>query len=562
MKTRPILSIFLLSLTASFMFFIFEPISLFANNPDDFWFSVPNVLPILLAVFVGCTVATFLVLLVFDLFCKKVIKKPKIFDYTLAILTAIFIITYVQGNFLSASLPGLTGQTFIWQDYPVESVLSIALWAIVFALLFVVIKKFSIQKVVSSVPIAIGIILIMLSVGLISTVVSRPDALAMKDEEPRNATLKNYNSASNQQNFYILLVDMVDSQSFDNALKDNPNYQTAFQDFTYYPDTTSYYAFTKNSVPQILTGVLNYNEKPYDEYLSEAYGGGSTLFSNAAENGYKLNLYDSNIHLPSEVTEQFDNYVATSRINPIKLIKRIIRFDLFKYLPYPLKSLTKIELCRFDAYLIADSEDGSELFDWDDLKNYNLYKNQDIEISDDKMFSFIHLEGSHEPFNYDENVQKIESNNGTYTQKNGAVFTIIEAFLNRLKQNGVYNNSVIMVMSDHGYGSDEEYMTYDVDVRKRVNPILCIKGIQETHPEMIRSDKPVSFSDLDAAYGQLLQGQPSTELFADVNYPRTRKFILYDNWLASDMMEEYETDGTAWDIMKMRPTGAVYKLDE
>ena len=562
MKSRPVLSAFLLSLAVGFMLFVFEPISLFANNPNDFWFSFPTVLPILLGTFIVCAVIIFLVLFVFELFCKKVLKKQKIFDYTLVILVAIFLITYIQGNFLSASLPGLTGKEFVWQDYPVESVISIALWAIVFVLLVIAIKKFSIEKVFSYVPIAVGIVLVMLTVGLISTMASRPDALALKSEESRAATYKNYNLASNQQNFFIFLVDMVDSRSFSETLKNNPDYQTTFQDFTYYPDTISYYAFTENSVPQILTDTPNYNETSYDEYLKKAYGGGY-LFDKTIKNGYILNLYDSKIPVSGEVTEKFDNYITTSRVIPLQLIKQILRFDLYKYLPYPLKPLVKIEDSNFDAYKIAKADDDSELFNWSDLKNYNIYKDQKLEMTDDKIFSFIHLEGAHMAFDLDENMQKIDANSGTYQQKQGATFTTIKAFLDRLKQEGAYDNSVVIILSDHGYGANKiEGATNDVNVEMRVNPILYIKGIQETHPEMVRSDKPVSFDDLDAAYSQLLQGQPSTELFADISYPRTRKFILYDNWLASDEMKEYETEGTAWDLSKMKATGVGYRLGE
>ena len=558
MKTRPLLSAFLLSLATSFMFFVFEPVSLFVNNPDDFWFSIPTVLPILLGVFAGCVMIVFLILFAFELFCKKFLKKQKVFDYTLVILVAIFLITYIQGNFLSASLPGLSGKAFAWQDYPAETAFSIALWIIAFVLLVVIIKKLSVKKVVSYIPIMIGAVLVMLTVGLISTVVSRPDALVMRDEEFKVATYKNYNLTSRQQNFYILLVDAVSSQSFDEILQDNPDYQTAFQDFTYYPDTTSYYAFTQNSVPQLLTGIPNHNETSYDEYLKKAYGGGY-LFDEASKDGYRLNLYESKISPPSEVTDKFENYVIASHVVPMRLIKQIIRFDLYKYLPYPLKSFAKIENCNFDASEIAKIDDGTELFNWSDLKNYNVYKNQELEISDDKIFSFIHLEGAHQAFDLDENMQQISPNEGTYQQKEGASFTTIKAFLDRLKHAGVYDNSVVIVLSDHGSGTTDVENASSDAYNERINPILYIKGIQETHPEMIRSDKPISFTDLGSAYNQLLQGRPSTELFADISYPRTRKSLLYDDWLSSEEMNEYETEGTAWDLSQMRPTGVVYR---
>lgn len=562
MRLKPILSSFLLSLAVGFMFFIFEPISLFVNNPDDFWFSVSQALPILIGAFAGCAAIIFMVLFGFYLFCNKIIKKPKVFEYALVIFVAIFLITYIQGNFLSTTLPGLTGNAFSWQDYPIESVISIILWVVVFVAATIAVRKFSIEKVVSYAPAVIGIVLAMLSVGLVSTLISNPDVLVAGNETPRLATYNNYNITSDQQNFYILLVDTVDSKSFDDLLRDNPDYQTAFTDFTYYPDTLSYYAFTRNSVPQIISGIPYHNELSYADYLTKAYDE-SAFLSEASGGGYRLNLYENKINIPFKATGKFDNYVEMSDLIPIKLIKRIVRFDLYKYLPYPLKSLANIELCRFDPYLITELSDNSnELYDWSNRINYDIYNDEDLETTSDKMFSFIHLEGSHDPFDVDENMQEIENKDGTYSQKNTAVFKMIKAFIDRLKRSGVYDNSVIIVMSDHGRGTFEEYMTEDVDVRMRVNPILYIKGVGETHPELIRSDKPISYFDLAPAYSQLLQGQPSTELFAEVSYPRTRKILLYNNWRATDELYEYETDGAATDANSMKSTGIVYKIEE
>ena len=40
-----------LSVVFSFMFYIFEPITMYATNPDDFWFDIYEVLPTLLQTF-------------------------------------------------------------------------------------------------------------------------------------------------------------------------------------------------------------------------------------------------------------------------------------------------------------------------------------------------------------------------------------------------------------------------------------------------------------------------------------------------------------------------------
>ena len=57
----------------------------------------------------------------------------------------------------------------------------------------------------------------------------------------------------------------------------------------------------------------------------------------------------------------------------------------------------------------------------------------------------MHLEGAHVPFDIDENFNPVYD--GTYEQKILATIKLIEAFINRLKENDVYDNSVIVILA-------------------------------------------------------------------------------------------------------------------
>ena len=111
-------------------------------------------------------------------------------------------------------------------------------------------------------------------------------------------------------------------------------------------------------------------------------------------------------------------------------------------------------------------------------------------------------------------------------------------------------------MADHG----NAMYNSDIDILKRFNPILLIKGFGERH-EMIESDKPVSYLDLDGAYRDLLNGAKSTELFDNIEYGRMRTFIWY-SYTKEDRMIEYETNGTMKEINKFKKTGNYFNLHE
>ena len=164
----------------------------------------------------------------------------------------------------------------------------------------------------------------------------------------------------------------------------------------------------------------------------------------------------------------------------------------------------------------------------------------------DNYFQFLHIEGGHYPWNMNKDFETIEE--GTYEEKVESALTVIEKFLNRIKESGQYDNSVIIILADHGNNG--------YDSAGRQNPVLYIKGINETHDEMQISDKKVSYVDLnDSIYYDLLDGKMSTDLLPNIEENRTRRFIWYKDY---DDMYEQTLDGHAWESDKLVNTGNRY----
>ena len=176
-------------------------------------------------------------------------------------------------------------------------------------------------------------------------------------------------------------------------------------------------------------------------------------------------------------------------------------------------------------------------------------KNEQIEKVDNKYFHFIHLEGAHVPFGTCKDFTS--SNKCGYSDKLQASIVLIKSYLDRLKKYDVYDNAAIMVMSDHGYVIGNKNGAYG-----RTNPILFIKGVDEHH-DMLRSTKPVSYTDLDNAYVDLLDGKKSYELFDGIEYPRER-IIMWYKYTKENHMVEYVQTGKAWDEKTLKKTGKEY----
>lgn len=544
---KAILPAMILSITIGFMFFIFEPITLYANNIHDFWFDLYDMIPELFPTFLLTSFIIFVLLFIIYLIFIKLFKKYHLYCIFISIFFCIFIITYIQGSFLSGSLPGINGEVFNWREYKTETITSIALWLIAFIALFISIKKLKFEKFFSYITYITGAIFIMMSVSLISTLLTTQ---ALEDKNTSKATFSYYNQASSNQNFFILLVDAIDSRSFDNLLKEETDYQNSFKDFTYYQDTTSYYPYTRDSIPYIFSQIPNHNETEFNKYSQTAFAN-SAIINSLKEDNYSMYMYDHEVIMDKETSQLFKNMSDQTKIDSDNFIQEIIRYDLFKCLPYPLKGKAHIEQLSFWQ---ADIDDGQTAFDWHNIKNYNIYKNEPIEITNNKVFHFIHLEGGHIWFDIDENLNPIDKTSGTYSQKQAATFKIIKAYLERLKTANVYDNSSIVILADHGY--KDGVWEYDY-INNRFNPILYIKGINETHSKMQRSDKPISFEDLGQAFDDLRLGKKSTELFKDIEYPRDRTIIYYV-WNEEDHMIEEIQSGKAWDETTITETGNIF----
>ena len=544
---KMLLPAMVLSLTINFMFLIFEPISLYANNINDFWFDLYDMLPLLISAFILFFLIFFVVLSICYFISVKLFKKINIYYVLLSIIFCIFLITYIQGNFLAGSLPGVNGEVFNWRDYKTESIISIILWLAIFIAAFFIIKKTKFPKFVSYIAPITGTILVMLLVSLTSSLLTTN---ALEDKFTAKATFDYYNQVSNNRNFFIFLVDAIDSRSFDNLLKDNPEYQDTLKDFTYYQDTVSYSPYTRDSIPYIFSQIPNHNETDFSDYSKMAFRD-SKILNTLNDDHYNLFFYDNDIIIDRDTASKLKNISNKTKINRENFFFEIMRYDLYKYLPYPLKGKAHIENLSF---WISELEEGRADFDWRDRTNYDIYKNESLEIVDEKVFHFIHLEGAHIWFNLDEDLNPIDRTVGTYSQKQIATFKVIQAYLDRLKSSDAYDNASIVIMSDHGY--KDGVWEYDY-INNRFNPILYIKGLEETHSKMHRSDKPISFEDLGDAFQELYEGKPSTELFSDISLPRDRTIIYYV-WNKEDHMVEEIQTGKAWDETTIIETGNVF----
>ena len=546
----------ILLFVSCFMLFIFEPILMYATNMLDFWFDFSIMIwPVLRIFFIFFLIGIVIILAVYnaDLLISK---RLLIYKGITLIGFTVFFLTYIQGNWLAGNLPVLEGEAIIWEDYgKVENVVLILFLAVLVITMITLIRKRGINHTVFCAATCALIVFVMLFASLVPTVISNK---ALKTKDSFSPTLKNFNTISSNQNFLILLVDSLDSRMCYDVMMEDADFREMMEDFTYYPDALSVYSLTRESIPNILTSTVYRNETDFPNYSSSAYNK-SLFFDKLTQNGYEINLYS-----PSVLWEGKRNFIienaASIYDNSIELndfMKSELKYTLFKYLPYGLKQYSHIETLDFETCKISNSE-YKKYTDGNRANYKRLTESNILDKQNENYFQFIHIEGSHTPFNMDKEMNSIED--GTRDQKIAAALTMIKTYLQRLKDNDAYDNSIIVILSDHGYPCSSADEEVEYRVLERFNPALFIKGVNEKH-EMLESDRPVYYSDLQDAFCDLIEGKQSTELFSESESGHTRT-VLWQTSGTLDHKIEYNTTGKAWERDQFTLTGNVYDLEE
>lgn len=517
-----------------FLICIYAPLELYFNNSQEFWFDIYTLFPITLLMFFSSFFVCIFIFFIFILINKKIYQFGIVFGFIL------FLCTYVQGNFLVNNLPPLDGTAFTWAEYSDGRSKSVCLWIIVTLVTLIALRVLHFQRFSQGVKVISICMVLMLSITLFANFITTK---GYREKLDASVTVKNQFEMSEDTNFIILLLDAVTAETFYDIVENTPEYKDVFSDFTFYPNTVGAYTFTSRSIPFIFSGEWFENMEPFEQYNERIYKD-SAFFSNLESKKYKLGMYESVLPLSDKSIYRFENVLEndvkiTSYFDFIKLELKLIGF---KYAPFDLKTF-----CVFntnDFFEFREIEDKYTLFSADNGDFYSRIKDESITYTKEKCFKFIHIEGAHVPFNYDKDVNIIEE--GTYEQKIEASITITDTYLKKLKENGVYNNSIIVVLADHGY----DY----TGLGGRQNPLLMIKGINEEHTWNV-SNAPISFEDLQVAYKNLLSGKQSTEVFEwKEGDERERRFLWY-KYVDESHIVEYIWTGEAWDTTAKYCTG-------
>ncbi|MFR7854014.1 MAG: hypothetical protein ACLU40_00065 [Acutalibacteraceae bacterium] len=536
----------------------FAPLGIVYGNINQFIFSPGEIIWILIAF---CAAATAVMTAVGTLLPLKASLILNAIEFSGGLCC------YVQSFFLNGKMGTLTGEG---DHYSLSTVLvNLLLWVLIAAVIIVgaiLLIKFKKEQLARSVVMFLALSLtVMQLTAFVSTVFT-------SDGMTGSGVQKNYYLSdigeyeiSDGKNTVMFIIDTCDGRYLEQAISEYPDIFDGLDGFVYYPNATSTHSRTYPSMPYLLTGEICHFDKPYSEYVDEAYKNNSYI-EDIKATGCNIGLYTNNQYVANKGMMSIDNSVSNSetRISFIGTLKQMGRISLYRNVPYALKSRFRYggESVNENVIFIPKSAP-QRCITSNDVVFYNRLVSDGIAVSGSysKAFRLYHMWGAHPGGKFDQNMQPAKQ--GSTTQCIRGNFLIIQDYIRQMKELGVYEDSTIIITADHGSSngsSDKRPLV--IDSAPTVAMLVKPSGCGMSNEGVTTSTAPVCHADLFSTVIASLDG--NYEKYGTPVWNHTegeqRTRYYYNQALYSDedgeiALREYAVTGDARDVSNWKLTG-------
>jgi hypothetical protein len=420
-------------------------------------------------------------------------KGKVIFSYIVWILSGIMLVNYMFfGTNLGVVSPDLNYADGFWFARK-EHIINLITVVILFVDLLLLVRKF--PKAITSILLVGSIALSCM--GIINIV--KINASAQETKQQLLASADNdlsFNMTKDGKNVVVIMLDRAIGPFVPYLMEENPTLQEQFDGFTYYANTLSYGAFTNFATPALYGGYeytpVKLNERNTELLAAkhnEALKVMPTIFAEAdfdvtlidpSYAGYKwipdVSIYND---IPGvnafRADGVFDDPTSSQRVVSARL-RNFFFFSVMKTAPVSLQAA----IYTNGTYNSLPAEDGSGLYA-PFMSAYHVIQNMsnmtNITSGTGNTYMFLRSNVTHEPTllqeptftpsSYVDNSAYYPSEGKTITagnssilldstnkiihyQTNMAALMQLGNWFDYLRENGVYDNTRIIIVADHG----------------------------------------------------------------------------------------------------------------
>ncbi len=454
---KRILPVIILSICAPLILYVAIPFEIYANNMDEFLFSLSDF-------FVWCVLFGFLLAAVIA--CGVIFLPEKAYRIVYALILSVSLMLFLQGTFLNFGINSLSGDKLGSASIHIGlKILDLFIWIVVIAAAVVLSLIKDTKGIITIIAVILSIVIVATQIinPLTNTInhpnvfLSRINRLEKENSNFKNevVTCENLTSVSGNRNIFYFVIDRFDEYFAETAYEKRPDIYDNLDGFTWFKDNLSLYGHTYPSVAYMLT------EHPLDlknsrkEHLDNVYVGNNTL-SVLNDNGYSVNLYTQDYYAYNTactLPDYVKNVSVAKRFEttrPMELTRCMLNTATIRCLPLFLKDVAYgVNSNTFNECVTCVGENGYDGYLTENDTVYKQAAEATFAKSDDKNFSFIHIEGCHDVYvDYiTKPISDRQKNEITASVENS--FRVVNEYIRVLKENNLYKDATIIITGDH-----------------------------------------------------------------------------------------------------------------
>lgn len=546
---------------------LFAPVALYVGNKHEFSVGLTDLLAVYL-----------LPVLIVAVICAGLgaLLRTRLYRVYIVLIAALACLTWFQGNILLWDYGEFDGGAIPWGSTVWRGVIDSALWI---AVLFTAVRfsdrlgKAFLSGAVITFLIQVSVQTIELARGNLAAPQIRQAAF---DAGQKRAMFR----FSRETNVLHIVMDGFQSDVFADIIKDpaNSEIRDTLSGFTFFADNLGGYPYTQMTMPLLVSGQYYRNHKPIENFLQETMQG-PTILNVAEQQGYEVDIAsqvaiadtyargeNTNVYyVPAGEHLSTKDYALSDAI-------RLLDLALFRVAPHFVKAYIYQDEHWFLRRFASD-ETTVGLRYFSELEFMREVRDNLVVDRPNPTYKLFHLMLSHRPTVGNEQCEYDE------VKRPGRLAVTLQArcgllgvsgILERMKDLGIYDNTVVVLMADHGawlnatgYDRSQSLTAAPTAVTAGLAvPTLAIKPRNATG--LIRiSAAPTSISDVPVTIAQLIGAQSQLQGSNVFELPEvgSRRRFFYDyaygkNSKAPDFLHtllEYEVVGSPFDSSAWRP---------
>ena len=481
---------------------LFISSSLIGNSPTEFkspFDLIINDFSMSLGLFL------FYPLFIYVLFSEKI----KNYLTLLLIFVASFVLinTFImKGNYININADFVFDNTDLLKASLKEILLTIILTVILISIIILILKN---NKAIFLINIYSIVLLVLISISIfdISKIIREHNKLSESQiDSDKPSDIKIFNMSKTGENIFVFVLDRAISSYWLDAFERFPNYKKDFDGFVFYPNNVSFSDYTVTTAS--LYG--GYDYLPYE--ISTNGGYNITNFHNEAlltipmalkkynyksvilnpvyanfswgpdlrifKNYTNISAYNNN-----KIEEYSINKYSKLQINKSFLNRKLIRFSIFRMLPINLRYdfyddkgwFINVFGINSSIYYYAMFSDTKYFINITNEGNYynnlhNMITHETYYFASD-FLPYMELKGVDKK---DLDIYK-DDFSVRHFYANVASMNILTNLINFLKENDIYDNTKIIIVSDHGFGANTTVFNEDMKFANWYNALLMYK---------------------------------------------------------------------------------------